>query len=175
FAPQNPDGAADPVNGLREIIVGTGGEGLDLPNTLIIPNSEARISGVYGVLKLTLSDGSYSWQFVPVAGQTASDAGSATCHGSPVTGPVTPLVSAGYDLLTHPGDTVSLSVTFSDPGPRVCGGRQRVSKRLQRRLHQLLRPDLGPAQSPDPAGARQPRVQHAWGHGLFRLLRRGGG
>ena len=80
FAPQTSTGVADPVNGIREIIVGTGGEGLDAVNTLIIPNSEARISGVYGVLKLTLSDGSYSWQFVPVAGQTATDSGSASCH-----------------------------------------------------------------------------------------------
>jgi hypothetical protein len=80
FAPQTTAGAADPVNGIREIIVGTGGEGLDNPNTLIIPNSEARISGVYGVLQLTLYDGSYAWQFVPVAGQTATDAGSGSCH-----------------------------------------------------------------------------------------------
>src|SRR5207237_145310 len=79
-SPQTPAGAADPLNGIREIIVGTGGEGLDSPNTLIIPNSEARISGVYGVLKLTLYDGSYAWQFVPVAGQTATDSGSASCH-----------------------------------------------------------------------------------------------
>jgi len=80
FAPQTSAGAADPVNGIREIIVGTGGSGLDSPNTLITANSEARISGVYGVLKLALADGSYSWQFVPVAGQTASDSGSGTCH-----------------------------------------------------------------------------------------------
>src|SRR6267143_3638540 len=57
FAPQAPSGVADPVTGIREIIVGTGGEGLDATNTLIIPNSEARVSGVYGVLKLTLADG----------------------------------------------------------------------------------------------------------------------
>src|SRR5690348_16023845 len=79
FAPQNSAGVADP-NGIREIIVGTGGSGLDSPNTLIIPNSQVQISGVYGVLKLTLADGSYSWQFIPVAGQTASDSGSGTCH-----------------------------------------------------------------------------------------------
>ena len=79
FAPQNSAGTADP-NGVREIIVGTGGGGLDGANTLIIPNSEARISGVYGVLKLSLTDGSYSWQFIPVAGQTAADSGSGTCH-----------------------------------------------------------------------------------------------
>src|SRR4029077_11741526 len=79
FAPQNSAGTADP-NGIREIIVGTGGGGLDSPNTLIIPNSEARISSVYGVLKLTLADGSYSWQFLPVAGHTASGFGMWSRH-----------------------------------------------------------------------------------------------
>jgi len=79
FAPQDPAGAADPVNGIREFIVGTGGEGLDSPVTLVIANSEAHISGVYGVLKLTLGDGSYSWQFIPVAGQT-TDSGTDACH-----------------------------------------------------------------------------------------------
>ncbi len=80
FAPQTSAGVADPVNGIREIIVGTGGEGLDSPNTLITANSEVRISGVYGVLKLSLGDAGYSWQFIPIAGQTATDAGSGTCH-----------------------------------------------------------------------------------------------
>ncbi len=78
FAPQTPTGAADPVNGIREIIVGTGGEGLDAPNTLTIPNSEVNISGAFGVLKLRLANGSYSWEFVPVVGQT--DTGTDTCH-----------------------------------------------------------------------------------------------
>jgi len=114
FAPQTTAGVADPVNGIRQIIVGTGGEGLDATNTLIIPNSEARISGVYGVLKLTLYDGSYSWQFVPVAGQTATDAGSSSCYGA---GPTPPTVNAGPDLTAATGDTVPVTATFSDPGP----------------------------------------------------------
>ena len=80
FAPQTPAGAADPVNGIRQIIAGTGGEGLDQANTLIIPNSEAQVSGVYGLLKLTLSDGSYSWQFVRAGGAGVGDSGSGTCH-----------------------------------------------------------------------------------------------
>ena len=80
FAPQTSAGVADPANGIREIIVGTGGSGLDSPNTLIIPNSEVRISKVYGALRLTLGDGTYAWQFIPVAGQTATDAGTGTCH-----------------------------------------------------------------------------------------------
>src|SRR5438105_2235439 len=85
FAPQRPDGTPDSGAGIREIIVGTGGAGLDEPNTFIIPNSEVQISGVYGVLRLTLSDASYAWRFIPVAGATATDSGSAACHhaGSP--------------------------------------------------------------------------------------------
>jgi len=38
-----------------------------------------RISGAYGVLKLTLSDGSYSWQFMRV-GAGPGDSGSGACH-----------------------------------------------------------------------------------------------
>src|SRR3989449_8743964 len=79
FAPQTPTGLADPVNGIRESIVGPGGEGPDLPNTLIIPNSEVNLSNVFGVLKLTLGDGTYAWEFITVAGQTA-DSGSGRCH-----------------------------------------------------------------------------------------------
>src|SRR5213082_1645167 len=87
FAPQTPDGAADSARGIREIIIGTGGEGLDEPNTNRIANSEVNISQVYGVLQLTLANGSYTWRFVPVAGQTASDAGSAACHHAPAPPP----------------------------------------------------------------------------------------
>src|SRR2546430_8828456 len=90
FAPQTPDGAADSVKGIREMIIGTGGEGLDAPNTNRIANSEVNISQVYGVLRLTLADGSYAWRFVPVAGQTATDSGSATCHHAPPPPPPPP-------------------------------------------------------------------------------------
>ena len=90
FAPQTPDGVADSAKGIREIIIGTGGEGLDAPNTNRIANSEVNISQVYGVLQLTLADGSYSWRFVPVAGQTATDTGSATCHRAPPPPPPPP-------------------------------------------------------------------------------------
>ncbi|HYU90690.1 MAG TPA: PKD domain-containing protein [Gemmatimonadales bacterium] len=114
FAPQTTAGVADPVNGIRQIIVGTGGEGLDAVNTLITANSEVRISGVYGVLKLSLGDGAYSWQFIPVAGQTANDAGTGNCY-SP--GPPTPSVNAGPDLTATAGNPVTVTATFADPGP----------------------------------------------------------
>src|SRR5690348_1283099 len=79
FAPQAPDGTADATAGLREFIIGTGGVGLDEPNTNRIANSVVNISGVYGVLKLTLDVGRYAWQFVTTAG-TSADSGSAVCH-----------------------------------------------------------------------------------------------
>jgi Calcineurin-like phosphoesterase len=78
FAPQDPDGAFDPERGIREFVVGTGGAELtDFPR--VRPNSEIRRS-VWGVLKLTLSSDRYDWVFVPVAGQSFSDSGSANCH-----------------------------------------------------------------------------------------------
>src|SRR5438034_9868519 len=82
FAQTDPSGNLDPTNGIREIIVGTGGGGFDAPNTVLWPNSQVRISGVFGVLKLTLSSTAYSWQFVPVAGQTATDSGTTACHNA---------------------------------------------------------------------------------------------
>src|SRR5205823_1969903 len=63
FAQTDPSENLDPTNGIREIIVGTGGGGFDAPNTVLWPNSQVRISGVFGVLKLTLSSTAYSWQF----------------------------------------------------------------------------------------------------------------
>src|SRR5216117_1526912 len=79
FAPQTPAGIADPAKGLREFIVGTGGQSLQNPGGAK-PNSQVRNGKTYGVLKLTLDAGSYSWQFVPIAGQTFTDAGSTACH-----------------------------------------------------------------------------------------------
>jgi Calcineurin-like phosphoesterase len=79
FAPQDPDGNADPLYGIREIIVGTGGETLD-PANAHAANSEAWQASTLGVLKLTLHATSYDWQFVPVAGGSYSDSGTGTCH-----------------------------------------------------------------------------------------------
>jgi hypothetical protein len=78
FALQNPSGQADPTRGIREFIAGTGGAGLyPFPN--IQPNSEVRNNTAHGVLKLTLHATSYNWEFIPIAGQTFTDAGSGNC------------------------------------------------------------------------------------------------
>jgi hypothetical protein len=79
FAPQTPTGAADPVRGIREFVVGTGGAGhygFGVPE----PNSESRNNDTFGVLKLTLGPGTYAWEFIPVAGMTFTDSGSGSCH-----------------------------------------------------------------------------------------------
>ena len=82
FAPMNPSGAADNAFGLRQFIVGTGGAAL-VPFVATQPNSQVRKTGIWGVLKLTLSPGSFSWQFAPIRGQTFAESGSGTCHGRP--------------------------------------------------------------------------------------------
>jgi hypothetical protein len=82
FAPQDPEGKADPANGIREIVAGTGGRSHDLLG-FATPNSEAREWGTYGVLKLTLSPGKYAWEFIPEEGKSFHDAGSGTCHSYP--------------------------------------------------------------------------------------------
>lgn len=82
FAPQDPDGHADEQNGIREIVVGTGGRSHEFLG-LAMPNSELRDWRTYGVLKLTLTPGHYTWEFVPVPGGELRDSGSASCHNSP--------------------------------------------------------------------------------------------
>jgi hypothetical protein len=78
FAPTNATGQADPL-GLREFVVGTGGMSHYDFGT-ILPNSEVHDNTSFGVLKLTLRPTGYDWQFIPVAGSTFTDSGSADCH-----------------------------------------------------------------------------------------------
>jgi hypothetical protein len=82
FGPQDPDGLADPGRGIREFVVGTGGGGLYAFGSPE-PNSEVRDSDTHGVLKLTLHPTSYDWAFVPIAGGTFTDSGSAACVVAP--------------------------------------------------------------------------------------------
>jgi len=79
FAPQAPNGTADPVRGIREFVVGTGGKSLYASGTGI-DNSEVRNSSTFGVLKLTLRPTGYDWAFTPEASKTFTDTGSHGCH-----------------------------------------------------------------------------------------------
>jgi hypothetical protein len=79
FAPQDPDGRADPQHGIREIVVGTGGRSHD-PLGFGLPNSEVENFDTYGVLKLTLSPQGYTWEFIPEEGKTFRDSGVGICQ-----------------------------------------------------------------------------------------------
>ena len=68
-----------PVRGIRELVVGTGGAQL-YPILFTRPGSVVHTSATHGVLRLTLSQASYSWRFLPVAGGRFTDAGSAACR-----------------------------------------------------------------------------------------------
>jgi hypothetical protein len=79
YSPLNPTGIADSARGLREFVVGTGGR-----SHYALRADSRRAAGngtAFGVLKLTLHPTSFDFSFLPQAGQTYSDSGSAiSCH-----------------------------------------------------------------------------------------------
>jgi len=78
FAPQTPDGRSDPVRGIRQFTVGTGGA----PSYSVMrttANSEVA-AGVFGVAAFTLQNGSYRWEFMPAEGVAFLDSGAGVCH-----------------------------------------------------------------------------------------------
>lgn len=78
FAPQTPEGRPDPVRGIRQFTVGTGGAPLyDVMRTAA--NSEMAFSA-WGVASFTLQNDGYSWSFIPAEGYVFRDAGSGVCH-----------------------------------------------------------------------------------------------
>jgi hypothetical protein len=106
YRPLDPSGNYDPKNGIREFIVGTGGETLDpvvTTNTTTADptgnpsfnalNLEAGSTGnFWGVMALTLDPNGYKWNFesalqAPVAPAgtptTFTDKGVGHCHGGP--------------------------------------------------------------------------------------------
>jgi len=114
FAPQTPDGAADPVNGIRQFIVGTGGKSVSAV-VKVHPNSQVKDGKTFGVLKLTLGPGSYAWQFLPEAGKTFTDAGSGDCHHSGAPPLVTPPPAPNVPPSAFFGSACSrLSCSFID-------------------------------------------------------------
>lgn len=78
FAPQDPNGVRNDVTGIRQFIVGTGGDGTSNA-TYTAANSEVH-DDAYGVLKLTLYQDGYTWEFVPAGSETFTDSGSGVCH-----------------------------------------------------------------------------------------------
>lgn len=78
FAPQTADGRPDEERGIRHFVVGSGGAPFH-PFRRVAANSEVR-EHVYGVLKLELFEDRYTWEFLPIAGETFTDAGEGRCR-----------------------------------------------------------------------------------------------
>ncbi len=80
FAPQDAFGRPDP-NGPRVFVVGTGGSTYtDLPQGEAAANREAGQDRSFGVVKLTLQDGGYDFEFVVAPGERPyEDVGHADC------------------------------------------------------------------------------------------------
>ena len=79
FGPQTPSGSPDPIRGIREFVVGTGGKSM-LPFLNNPPYSQVRDNTTFGVLGLVLHQRSYEWGFVPEVGGSFTDSGAQACH-----------------------------------------------------------------------------------------------
>lgn len=79
--PTKSEFAADSVRGIRQITTGLGGDGpLESPTFVINhPLSEYQ-SGGNGVLKVTLGDSTYTWQFLNTRWSNIRDSGTGKCH-----------------------------------------------------------------------------------------------
>jgi Big-like domain-containing protein/calcineurin-like phosphoesterase family protein len=94
--PMTPEGVPDSTNGIRQFVVGTGGEpgGSEIdPNQVPQGVLQKVIIDKFGVIKLDLDAASYNWEFIAVDGTangTVMDSGSDQCHGVPGTPDTTP-------------------------------------------------------------------------------------
>jgi acid phosphatase type 7 len=99
-------GVEQPVvdpNGLREIVVGTGGRNLSRFPAGFKTGSQVHDSSTFGVLKLTLHASSYDWSFLPAGNGTFTDSGSSGCRFS--AGPIDtspPTAPAGFQVTAIP-------------------------------------------------------------------------
>ncbi|MGW6934996.1 discoidin domain-containing protein [Lentzea sp. NPDC054927] len=79
LAPLNKSGAIDQANGMRSAVVGIGGDYLYKERTPRV-GVEKYFSDSHGVMKLTLSGRSYSWEVIDTAGRVRDQAGPYNCR-----------------------------------------------------------------------------------------------
>ncbi|HEX3328616.1 MAG TPA: metallophosphoesterase [Gaiellales bacterium] len=127
FAPLDPNGNSDPANGIREVIVGTGGESLVSASPSASPAPVVNYRG-FGYLRMVLHPTGYDAQFIASSG-AVKDTFSGTCHGfSPppsalqVSQTAPASVQADADaaytvMVTNPGSVDQTNVTVTDNPP----------------------------------------------------------
>jgi acid phosphatase type 7 len=129
-ARMTPEGLVDPTTGIRQFVVGTGGEP---DGSVIDPNQVPtgvleKVVLEFGVIKVDLDAGSYTWSFIAVDGSangtvmdSSSDVygpgGSEQCHGAPgstgTTPPTVTNVAPGNGALDVPIGS-KVEATFSE-------------------------------------------------------------
>ena len=110
FHPMNATGQRDDAYGVRQFVVGTGGIQFEANKTPIANSAAMYAARKFGYLRMVLKDGSYTWGYKDVDGDTF-DAGSANCHGAPTT-VTTP--TAGANLPA--ANAVAVSAKVNAPG-----------------------------------------------------------
>jgi hypothetical protein len=88
FAPIGDDDQVDRSDGIRSFVVGTGGASFTGLGNSSEVGSQTRQNATFGLLRLALHATSYDWDFVPVAGSTFTDRGTAFCRGFSADGDV---------------------------------------------------------------------------------------
>jgi hypothetical protein len=137
FAPQTPNGIADPERGIREFVVGTGGGAFHAFGA-IQPNSQVQIVDTFGVLKLTLHPSNYDWEFIRVPAQNETkgvtiDSGSGQCHGGPSNpDPTAPLVQPPEEEIPTGGTLGTTTIPTKLSWSATDEGGSIVSYELQR-------------------------------------------
>ena len=117
YAPMRPGGGVDWNRGIRQFVVGTGGNG----HYPLVPRIDgARLAGddqAHGVLKLTLSRHGYNWRFIPEPGMTLHRRG---LRRLPLTAITSGLVIAALAALAAPmaagAPRVTLAPAAGPPG-----------------------------------------------------------
>ena len=138
FAPQNGSGVADPKNGIREFIAGTGGAN-HTGIVSVAANSELRDATTFGVLKLTLHAGSYDWSFVSTSGAII-DSGSQGCHNSQAPPPPTTTTVSTTTARTTTTTTTTAPPTTTAPSAPDSGGSDRRPRAAAAGRHRDGRP-----------------------------------
>lgn len=102
FQPLDVNGNPDSTYGIRQFIIGTGGQGLMTPDAQL-PTSAVLSNAANGVLQMTLANGSYTWQFL-----------SDTDGSSPIPAPASAMAPQAPDM---PGRQTQRAC----PGPEAAG------------------------------------------------------
>ncbi|MGK4590900.1 metallophosphoesterase [Amycolatopsis sp. w19] len=116
YAPSRPDGTRDDANGVRELLIGTGGRGYYNFDQSSAAVQEAGNTNTFGVGKLTLSATDYRSDFVPVSGRTFTDTATGKCKKAASSSPGFTVGAEPSSVSVKPGGTASVTVNVGSTG-----------------------------------------------------------